>query len=101
MTPDSADRDLWQLSAELLGSHIQLSAADPDVRSGKGPLLKRPRLAPIRSGIEKRHVVVAPSLSVEGPHDTEPLSVRKGSPRMPAKNAKTESDGFSAAERAA
>jgi hypothetical protein len=38
---------------------------------------------------------------VEGRHDTEPLSVRKGSPRMPTKNAKTESGGFSAEEPAA
>ena len=57
--------------------------------------------APIRSGIEKRHGVAGPSLSVEGRHDTEPLSVKKGSPKMPAKNAKTESGGFSAEERAA
>jgi uncharacterized protein YdhG (YjbR/CyaY superfamily) len=57
--------------------------------------------APIRSGIEKRHAVAGPSLSVEGRHDTEPLSVKKGSPKMPAKNAKTESGGFSAEERAA
>ncbi len=28
--------------------------------------------APIRSGIEKRHGVAGPSLSVEGRHDTEP-----------------------------
>jgi uncharacterized protein YdhG (YjbR/CyaY superfamily) len=58
-------------------------------------------LAPIRAGMEKRHGVLGPSLSVEGRHDTEPLSVRKGSPRMPAKNAMTESGGFSAEERAA
>jgi uncharacterized protein YdhG (YjbR/CyaY superfamily) len=38
---------------------------------------------------------------VEGRHDTEPLSVKKGSLRMPATNAKTESDSFSAEERAA
>jgi uncharacterized protein YdhG (YjbR/CyaY superfamily) len=38
---------------------------------------------------------------VEGRHDTEPLSVKKGSRKMPAKNAKTESGGFSAEERAA
>jgi uncharacterized protein YdhG (YjbR/CyaY superfamily) len=36
-----------------------------------------------------------------GRHDTKPLSVKKGSPRMPAKNAKTESGSFSAEERAA
>jgi uncharacterized protein YdhG (YjbR/CyaY superfamily) len=42
-----------------------------------------------------------PSLSVEGRHDAEPLSVEKGSLAMPAKNAKTESEGFSAQERAA
>jgi hypothetical protein len=46
--------------------------------------------------------VVGPSLSREGRHDAEPLNVKKGSPRMPAKNdAMTESDGFSAEERAA
>jgi uncharacterized protein YdhG (YjbR/CyaY superfamily) len=38
---------------------------------------------------------------MEGRHDTEPLSDTKGSPRMPANNAKTESGGFTAAERAA
>jgi hypothetical protein len=38
---------------------------------------------------------------VEGRHDTEPLSVKKGGPRMPAKNAKAGSGGFSAEERAA
>jgi uncharacterized protein YdhG (YjbR/CyaY superfamily) len=38
---------------------------------------------------------------MEGRHDTEPLSVTKGRPRMPANNAKTESGGFTAAERAA
>jgi uncharacterized protein YdhG (YjbR/CyaY superfamily) len=38
---------------------------------------------------------------VEGRYDTEPLSVKKGSPAMPANNTKTEPDGFSAAERAA
>src|ERR1700731_2409282 len=42
-----------------------------------------------------------PSLSVGGRDDTEPLSVKKGSPTMPAKDAQTESDGFSAEERAA
>ena len=67
----------------------------------RGTLLERLGWAPIRSGIEKRHGVVGPSLSVEGRHDTEPLSVKKGSPSMPAKNAKTESGGFSAEERAA
>jgi len=34
-------------------------------------------------------------------YDTEPLNVRKGSLRMPANNAKTESGGFTAEERAA
>ena len=38
---------------------------------------------------------------MEGRHDTEPLSVKKGSLRMPATNAKTESDSFSVEERAA
>jgi uncharacterized protein YdhG (YjbR/CyaY superfamily) len=44
-----------------------------------------------------------PSLSVGGRDDTEPLSVKKGSPTMPAKDAQTQtqSDGFSAEERAA
>ncbi|MCW2905740.1 MAG: hypothetical protein JWL68_529, partial [Actinomycetia bacterium] len=55
---------------------------------------------PIRSGIEKRHGVVGPSLSTEGRHDAEPLRVTKGSSRMPAKNAKAQSGGFSAEERA-
>jgi uncharacterized protein YdhG (YjbR/CyaY superfamily) len=57
--------------------------------------------APIRSGIEKHHGVVGPSLSTEGRHDAEPPRVTKGNPRMPAKNAKAESGGFSAEERAA
>src|ERR1022692_2119339 len=56
---------------------------------------------PIRSGIEKRLGMAGSSLSVEGRHDTEPLSVKKGSPRMAGKNAKAESGGFSAEERAA
>ena len=34
-------------------------------------------------------------------NDAEPLRARKGSPRMPGKNAKAESGGFSAEERAA
>jgi uncharacterized protein YdhG (YjbR/CyaY superfamily) len=38
---------------------------------------------------------------VEARRDTEPLSVKKGSLKMPANNAKTESEGFSAEERAA
>ena len=42
-----------------------------------------------------------PSLSVGGRDDTEPLSVKKGSLTMPAKDAQTQSDGFSAEERAA
>ncbi len=42
-----------------------------------------------------------PSLSVRGRDDTEPLSVTRGSLTMPAKDAQTESDGFSAEERAA
>jgi len=44
---------------------------------------------------------VGPSVSTEGRRDAEHLSVKKGSSRMPAKNAMTESDGFSAEERAA
>jgi len=67
----------------------------------KGAATRAPRLAPIRSGIEKRHGVVGPSLSMGGRHDTEALSVKKGSPGMPVKNAETESGGFSAEERAA
>ena len=65
----------------------------------QGPVL--PAGPPTRSGIEKRHGVVRPSLSVEGRPDTEPLSVKKGNTRMPAKDATTESGGFSADERAA
>jgi hypothetical protein len=38
---------------------------------------------------------------MEGRPDTEPLIVQKGSPTMPANNAKTEPGGFSAQERAA
>jgi uncharacterized protein YdhG (YjbR/CyaY superfamily) len=38
---------------------------------------------------------------MEGRHDAEPLRVKKGSPRMPGKNASAESGGFSAEERAA
>ena len=45
--------------------------------------------------------MVGPSVLVEGRHDTEPLSVKKGSLRMPAKNATTESGNFTAEERAA
>jgi hypothetical protein len=33
----------------------------------RGPLPERLGCAPIRSGIEKRHGVAGPSLSVEGP----------------------------------
>ena len=55
----------------------------------------------IRSGIEKRHGGAGPSLSWVGRHATEPLSARKGNPRMPAKSAKAGSGGFSAEERAA
>jgi uncharacterized protein YdhG (YjbR/CyaY superfamily) len=69
--------------------------------SEEGAATERLGWAPIRSGIEKRHRVAEPSLSVERRHDTEPRSVKKGSPTMPAKNAKTESGGFSAQERAA
>jgi uncharacterized protein YdhG (YjbR/CyaY superfamily) len=76
-------------------------AADPDVPSVKGPLLERLGWGPIRSGIEKRHGVAGPSLSVEGWHDSEPLSIKEGSPRMPAKNSATGSGGFTAEERAA
>jgi uncharacterized protein YdhG (YjbR/CyaY superfamily) len=36
-----------------------------------------------------------------GRHDAEPLRVKKGSPRMPGKNAKAGSGSFSAEERAA
>ena len=57
--------------------------------------------AAIRSGIEKRQGVAGPSLSAEGLHDAGPRHVTKGNPPMPAKNAKAESDGFSADERAA
>jgi uncharacterized protein YdhG (YjbR/CyaY superfamily) len=53
-----------------------------------------------RSGIEKRHEVVGPSLSAEGRHQAVPRA-SEGSRRMPAKNAKKESAGFSAEERAA
>jgi uncharacterized protein YdhG (YjbR/CyaY superfamily) len=45
--------------------------------------------------------VTGPNLFDGRLDDTEPLSVKKESPRMPAKNAKTESGGFSAEERAA
>jgi uncharacterized protein YdhG (YjbR/CyaY superfamily) len=38
---------------------------------------------------------------VEGRHDTEPLNIKEGGPEMPAKDAKAESGGFSAEERAA
>src|ERR1022692_44396 len=56
---------------------------------------------PIRSGIEKRLGVAGSSLPAVGRHDAEPLRVKKGSPRMAGKNAKAESGGFSAEERAA
>jgi uncharacterized protein YdhG (YjbR/CyaY superfamily) len=76
--------------------------SDPDVRSGGGPLLEHLAWAPDRSGIEKRRGVAGPSLSSRRrPHDTKPMGVKEGSLRMPANNATTESDGFSAAERAA
>src|SRR5271157_853583 len=94
------------LSRQLALRRSQRSHSVPSGRSGRsvsegGPLLERLGWAPIRSGTGKRHRVAGPSLSVEGRHDTEPLSVRKGSLRMPANNAKTESGGFSAGERAA
>ena len=78
-----------------------LSWHDRMLGQWRRPLFERLGWAPIQSGIEKRHGVAGLSLSVEGRRDTDPLSVRKGSPRMPAKNAQTESGGFSAEERAA
>jgi len=46
--------------------------------------------------------VAEPSLWVDGWHETKPASGEKGSPRMPTKDdAKTDSGGFSAEERAA
>ena len=45
--------------------------------------------------------MVWPHLSKDDRRDAEPLSVKKGSARMPAKIAMTESDGFNAEERAA
>jgi uncharacterized protein YdhG (YjbR/CyaY superfamily) len=56
--------------------------------------------SPIRSGIEKRHGLAGSSLGGR-PSGHRAISVKKGSPSMPAKNAKIDSDGFSAAERAA
>jgi uncharacterized protein YdhG (YjbR/CyaY superfamily) len=55
---------------------------------------------PLRSGIEKRHGVSAPSLSTEGGRDAAPAR-RERNLRMPARNAKAKSEGFSAEERAA
>ena len=45
--------------------------------------------------------MAGPSLSVDGRYDTEPLSVKKGSTKMPANNAKPQAAGFTAEERAA
>jgi uncharacterized protein YdhG (YjbR/CyaY superfamily) len=56
---------------------------------------------PLRSGIEKRHGVTGPSLSTDGRRDAVSGTTRRETLRMPAKNAKAESDGFSAEERAA
>jgi uncharacterized protein YdhG (YjbR/CyaY superfamily) len=54
-------------------------------------------------GQESRSALMwpGPSLPVEGRPDAEPLHVTKGNPRMPANNAKAQSGGFSAEERAA
>src|ERR1700731_1635826 len=56
---------------------------------------------PIRSGIEKRHGVAGPSLQWKAGMTPSLLSVKKGHPTMPANNATTQSDTFSAEERAA
>jgi uncharacterized protein YdhG (YjbR/CyaY superfamily) len=56
---------------------------------------------PIRSGIEKRHGVTGPSLSTDGRRDAVSSATRRETLRMPAKDAKAESGGFSAEERAA
>src|ERR1039458_5768331 len=56
-----------------------------------------------RSDQESRSASVWPGLAFRrwAGNDAEPLRARKGSPRMPGKNAKAESGGFSAGERAA
>src|SRR5450631_107660 len=59
---------------------ITSTEAQIRLQSLEGPLLERLGWVSIRSGIEKRHGVAGPSLSLEGRHDTEPLSARKGSP---------------------
>jgi len=89
-----------RLTDQALVASVQMSAADPDDASGKSAAAQAPRLTPIRSGIEKRHGVLGPSLPSDGRRGAEPQA-SKGSLRMPAKRSQTESDGFSAEERAA
>jgi uncharacterized protein YdhG (YjbR/CyaY superfamily) len=79
-------------------AHPRKNPAQRQIRTFGRPLLGRLGWTPIRSGIEKRHDVFGPSLSAEGRHDTQR---QEGSPRMPAENAKTDSEGFSSEERAA
>jgi uncharacterized protein YdhG (YjbR/CyaY superfamily) len=78
-----------------------LPAADPDVPAVKVAATGTLGWTPIWSGIKKRPGLAGLSLQAEGRHETEPQNIWKGSPRMPAKSANTQSDGFSAAERAA
>jgi uncharacterized protein YdhG (YjbR/CyaY superfamily) len=89
-----------RLTDQALVASVHMSAADPDDPSVKSAATQAPRLTRIRSGIEKRHGVVGPSLPSDGRHGAEPQA-SKGGVRMPAKSSQTESDGFSAEERAA
>jgi uncharacterized protein YdhG (YjbR/CyaY superfamily) len=86
------------------GSDLAASRRAPCVRDGSRRVCcaRSAWAGPaIRSGIEKREGLVGPSLSVKGEHGAEPENAKKGKPKMPAKNTKTESDSFSAEERAA
>src|SRR6266851_554340 len=78
---------------------VRRSSRRPVVTS-LAPVLERLGWPAIRSGIEKRRGVVAPSLSPDGRHRAGPLSIER-EPAMPARNSSTESSGFTAQERAA
>jgi len=90
-------------AAAMAGSHLAWHALHA-ARSGRsvsegGRCSGASPGPPIGQESRSAHGVTGPSLSMEGRHDTEPLSIKKGSSRMPAKNATTESGGFSAEER--
>ena len=68
--------------------------------SGRRWLSFRPSRLRLDQESRSAEVFVSPSLPSYGRHHAE-LRASKGSPTMPTKNSNTESQGFSAAERAA